>query len=488
MGTDFDVLIIGAGLTGIGTACQLADAFPHKRVAILERRARVGGTWDLFRYPGIRSDSDMYSLGYQFRPWNEAKVLADGPSIRNYIEATAREYGIDRKIQFGLKTTKADWCSRARRWTVTALHEASGETRSYTARFLVSCTGYFNHDEGFRPRFPGEERFQGRCIHPQHWPEDLDYTGKKVVVIGSGATAVTLVPTMAAKAAHVTMLQRSPSYLFSVPANDRLTEVLARILPPRWAFALARKRHVFIQRWLYRVCRRCPMLTRRLLLAQVRKQVGPGVDMRHFTPKYRPWDERLCAVLNADLLHAVRDGKASIETDEIETFTETGVRLKSGKELDADIMVTATGLKLQMLGGMELCVDGAPRPLNRQMIYKGVLVENVPNLAWIFGYTNASWTLKSDLAGGYINRVLKHMDDHGYDVAVPLDQDNCALPQGMLDSLQSGYVQRDKDTMPRQGRKLPWRVLMHYERDRRMLLKDPVDDGLLRFESTLAAS
>ena len=483
MGTDYDVLIIGAGLTGIGTACQLAEAFPQKRVAILERRARIGGTWDLFRYPGIRSDSDMYSLGYRFRPWDKAKVLADGPSIRNYVETTARKYGVDEKIQFGLKTTKADWCSRTRRWTVTALHEASGETRRYSARFVVSATGYYNHDEGFRPRFPGEDRFRGQVIHPQHWPEGLDYTGKKVVVIGSGATAVTLVPSMAGTAAHVTMLQRSPTYFFSVPSSDRLTAALAWILPSRWAFALARKRHVLIQRWVYRACRAWPSAMRRLLLARVRRQLGPDVDMRHFTPTYRPWDERLCAVLDADLLHAVRDGRASIETDEIETFTETGLKLKSGKELEADLIVTATGLKLQMLGGMELRVDGAPRPLSQQMVYKGVLVENLPNFAWIFGYTNASWTLKSDLAGGYINRVLKHMDQHGYDVAVPLDRENCALPQGMLDSLKSGYVQRDKDVMPRQGRKLPWQVLMHYERDRKMLLREAVEDGVLRFEA-----
>ena len=302
-----------------------------------------------------------------------------------------------------------------------------------------------------------------------------------MVVIGSGATAVTLVPAMAGTAAHVTMLQRSPSYVLSLPAIDKLTEVLARIVPARWAFALARKRNILIQRSLYRACKRWPTLMRRLLLAQVRKQVGPGVDMRHFTPKYMPWDERLCAVLNADLLHALRDGKASIETGQIETFTETGIRLKSGKELEADIIITATGLNLQMLGGMELSVDGEPRRLSEQMTYKGVLVESLPNLAWIFGYTNASWTLKSDIAGGYINRVLEHMDEHGYDVAVPRDEENCTLPQGMLDSLQSGYVQRDKDVMPRQGRKLPWRVLMNYGRDRRMLLKEPVEDGVLRF-------
>lgn len=478
----FDILIIGAGLSGIGTACQLAAAHPAKRIGILERRQSIGGTWDLFRYPGIRSDSDMCSFGYQFRPWNELKVLADGSAIRDYIVQTAREYRVEEKIQFGFKTTDANWSSRERCWNVNGVHEVSGESRSYQTRFLISCTGYYNHDAGFLPKFPGVENFKGQCIHPQHWPENLDYAGKKVVVIGSGATAVTLVPAMAPTAGHVTMLQRSPSYIFSVPAYDKITSVLQKILPSRWAFGLARKRNILVQRWLYQACKRRPAMMRDWLLSQVRKHVGPDVDMRHFTPQYMPWDERLCAVPNADLFHALRDGTASMATDEIDRFTETGIRLKSGMELEADIVVTATGLELQMLGGIELRVDGQVRRFNEQMTYKGVLIQNLPNLAWIFGYTNAPWTLKSDLSARYLARLLRHMDERGLEVALPHDANDCALDDGMLDSLKSGYVQRRKNLLPRQGRTQPWQVRMHYPSDRRVLLKDPIEDGLLRFE------
>jgi monooxygenase len=480
----FDVLIIGAGLSGIGTACQVAAEHPNKTIAVLERRERLGGTWDLFRYPGIRSDSDMYSFGYKFRPWQELKVLADGPSIRQYIADTAAEYGIDKKIHYGMKIVRADWSTTDNRWTLTALHEATGETRTYTAGFLVSCTGYYNYDAGFLPTFPGAAQFKGQTIHPQHWPEDLDYTGKKVVVIGSGATAVTLVPAMAGDAEHVTMLQRSPSYIFSVPALDKISEVLARFLPEKWVWTLARKRNIAFQHYLYLACKRWPAQMRRLLLWQVRRHVGPSFDMSHFTPKYMPWDERLCAVPNADLFKVLSSGAASIVTDQIDTFTEKGIQLKSGRELEADIIVTATGLNIQMLGGMELFVDGEARKLRDQMTYRGVLVENIPNLAWVFGYTNAPWTLKSDIAGAYLCRLLKHMDDNGHAVATPRDDQDSALDIGVLDQLQSGYVQRAKDTLPRQGSKHPWKVLMHYKKDSQMLLQDPVADGLLRFDTS----
>jgi monooxygenase len=479
----FDVLIIGAGLSGIGTACQVSAEHPNKTIAVLERRERLGGTWDLFRYPGIRSDSDMYSFGYKFRPWQELKVLADGASIRQYIADTAAEYGIDKKIHYGLKIVSADFSTTESRWTVTALHEATGETRTYTAGFLVSCTGYYNYDAGFLPSFPGVDQFKGQTIHPQHWPEDLDYTGKKVVVIGSGATAVTLVPTMAGDAEHVTMLQRSPSYIFSVPALDKISEVLGRFLPDKWVWNLARKRNIAVQRYLYLACRRWPAQMRRLLLWQVRRHLGPSVDMSHFTPKYMPWDERLCAVPNADLFKVLSSGEASIVTDQIDTFTANGILLKSGRELEADIIVTATGLNIQMLGGMELFVDGESRKFHDQMTYRGVLVEDIPNLAFVFGYTNAPWTLKSDIAGAYLCRLFKHMDDNGHTVATPHDDEESAMDMGMLDQLQSGYVQRAKDTLPRQGSKHPWKVLMHYKKDSKMLLQDPVDDGLLRFET-----
>jgi monooxygenase len=480
----FDVLIIGAGLSGIGTACQVSAEHPNKTIAVLERRERLGGTWDLFRYPGVRSDSDMYSFGYKFRPWQELKVLADGASIREYIADTAAEYGIDEKIHYGLKIVNANWSTPESRWTVTALHEATGETRTYTCGYLVSCTGYYNYDAGYLPAFPGADQFKGRCIHPQHWPEGLDYTGKKVVVIGSGATAVTLVPTMAGDAEHVTMLQRSPSYIFSVPALDKISQVLGRFLPDQWVYKLARKRNIAIQRYLYLACKRWPRQMRRFLLWQVQRQVGPSVDMSHFTPKYMPWDERLCAVPNGDLFTVLASGEASIVTDQIETFTETGILLKSGREVEADIIVTATGLDIQMLGGMELSVDGEARQLHDQMTYKGVLVENIPNLAWVFGYTNAPWTLKSDIAGAYLCRLFKHMDDNGHTVATPRDGDDSAMDIGMLDQLQSGYVQRAKNTLPRQGSKHPWKVLMHYRKDSTMLLHDPVGDSMLQFDTT----
>ncbi len=478
----FDVLIIGAGLSGIGTACQVIDQHPGKSIAVLERRERLGGTWDLFKYPGIRSDSDMFTFGYEFRPWHDLKVLADGASIRQYIEDTATEYGIDEKIHYGLKIVTADWSSADSRWTLTALHEASGEIVTYTCGFLISCTGYYNYDAGYLPEFPGADRFEGRSIHPQHWPEDLDYTGKKVVVIGSGATAVTLVPAMAGKAGHVTMLQRSPSYVFSLPAVDKISGVLGRVLPDRTVYAFARWRNIVIQRGLYLACRRFPKTMRTFLLGQVKRKVGPDVDMSHFTPQYMPWDERLCAVPDGDLFEALKSGDASVVTDHIETFTEKGILLKSGQELEADIIVTATGLQVQMLGGMKLTVDGEARELHDQMTYKGVLVEDLPNLAWIFGYTNAPWTLKSDIAGKYLCRLFEHMDDHGHMVATPRDADDSALDMGMLDQLQSGYVQRAKDTLPRQGSKNPWKVLMHYGQDSKLLLEDPVADGLLSFE------
>jgi len=482
----FDVLIIGAGLSGIGTACQVTAEHPHKTIAVLERRERLGGTWDLFRYPGIRSDSDMYTFGYKFRPWQDLKVLADGPSIRQYIADTAVEYGVDKMIHYGLKIVRADWSTDQSRWTVTALHEATGTTRTYTCGFLVSCTGYYDYDAGFLPNFGGMDQFSGRIVHPQHWPEDLDYAGKKVVVIGSGATAVTLVPTMAGDAAHVTMLQRSPSYIVSVPALDKISGFLGRFLPAEWVFTLARTRQIAFQRHLYLACRRWPAQMRRLLLWQVRRHLGPSVDMGHFTPRYMPWDQRLCLVPNADLFNALASGDASVVTDQIDTFTEHGIMLRSGRELEADIVVTATGLNIQMLGGMQLVVDGEPRKFRDQMAYRSVLVEDIPNLAFVFGYTNASWTLKSDIAGAYLCRLFKHMDDNGHAVATPGDDEDSRMDVGIMDQLQAGYVLRGQDALPRQGSKHPWKTLMHYKKDSKMLLHDPIDDGLVRFEKATA--
>ncbi|PCE32431.1 flavin-containing monooxygenase [Burkholderia ubonensis] len=481
MKTDYDVLIIGAGISGIGMACHLARACPDKRVAILERRNAIGGTWDLFRYPGIRSDSDMFSFGYAFRPWHDYKVLADGPSIRQYIADTAREHGVDRFIHFGVKIDDARWSTEQRRWTVSARHEDSGDTSTFTCNYLVPCTGYYNHDRGYLPHFPGQERFTGLRIHPQHWPEELDYRGKRVVVIGSGATAVTLVPAMAGRAAHVTMLQRSPSYIFSVPAYDKISAVLDRVLPTRWVYGMARWRNIRLQRFIYKAAKRWPRRIRSWLLAHVEKQVGDGVDMRHFTPGYNPWDERLCAVPDGDLFKVIRAGKASVVTDHIETFTENGILLKSGKVLHADIIVTATGLQLQSLGGMKLHVDGRQLDISALMTYKGVLLQDVPNFAYLFGYTNAPWTLKVDMAATYVCRLMKHMDAEGFDMVTAHAPSGEMLDESILGSLQSGYVQRGQGVLPRQGQALPWRVLHNLEADREMLLKETIADPVLEF-------
>lgn len=476
-----DVLIIGAGLSGIGTACHIARECPDKSLAILERRLALGGTWDLFRFPGVRSDSDMCTMGYEFRPWSEPRLLADGPAIRQYIADTAAQFGVTEKIHYGLKVLRAEWSRDNSQWTITALHESTGETSKYTCTFMIACTGYYNYDAGYLPRFRGEENFGGTRIHPQQWPENLDFAGKRVIVIGSGATAMTLVPAMARSAAHVTILQRSPSYIISLPAFDKVSAFLARFLPQGWVYGLARTRNILISLGIYAACRRWPRQTRRFLLAHVCKRVGPDFDMRHFTPKYLPWDQRLCVVPDGDLFEALRAGRASMETDQIETFTETGIRLQSGKELEADIIVTATGLNLQVLGGIELVVDGEARPLRERMVYKGVLIENMPNVAWIFGYTNATWTLKSDIAARYLCRLFKHMDAEGLNVVIPRDDQGCAVDDGILSLLQSGYVRRSKDLMPRQGGKAPWKVLMDYRIDKRVLLQDSVEDDVLEF-------
>ena len=477
-----DVLIIGAGLSGIGMACHLVRECPGQSFAVLERREAIGGTWDLFRYPGIRSDTDMFSFGYAFRPWHRPTVMGDGPTIRDYIADTAREFGVEKKIRFGVKILAADWSSAEQQWSVKALHEASGETRSYRCRFLVPCTGYYSHDAGFQPDFPGQEQFKGLRIHPQHWPESLDYAGKKVVVIGSGATAVTLVPAMAEKAAHVTMLQRSPSYIVSVPGVDVISSMLSRVLSESIVYALARRRSIALQRGLYLACRRWPGAMRRLLLSQVRRRAGKGVDMKHFTPSYKPWDQRLCAVPDADLFEQLKSGRASVVTDRIASFTETGIRLASGAQLDADIIISATGLNIQMLGGMMLSVDGVAKNLRDHLTYKGVLVQGMPNVAVIFGYSNAPWTLKADLAAAYLCRLFKHMQAHGHGVAMPVDTENSEVDGSILGSLSSGYVQRGDTILPRQGSKYPWHVSHHYGRDTDVLLNQPIDDEWLRFE------
>jgi cation diffusion facilitator CzcD-associated flavoprotein CzcO len=471
-----DVVIIGAGVSGIGMACRLKRQHPGKSFKVLERRERIGGTWDLMRYPGVRSDSDMYTFGFQFRPWRSYKTLADGTSIRNYLGDTAREFEVADHVDYGIHCTAADWDSEQQLWTITATHEPTGEKRSYQARFLVSAQGYYNHDHGYRPVFKGEDQFQGQIIHPQKWPENLDYSGKKVVIIGSGATAITMVPVMAEKAAKVTMLQRSPTYIFSLPAWDRMIEILDKFLPRRWSFAIARQRNLMIWQTNYKLCMRFPNAARKFFIGQAKRLLGQSFSEKDFTPRYKPWEQRLCAVPDADLYKAIRGGRAQVVTDTIDNFTRKGIRLTSGKELDADIIVSATGLAVQMFGGMALSVDGKPCNPAEKMAYKSVLIQDLPNFAWIFGYINLSWTMKADMSSLYLCRLFEHMDQHGQAVVVPRDKENMRLETSVLDQLSAGYVSRARDLLPRQGKAMPWIVRHNYREDKKMMLRTPIAD------------
>ena len=480
----FDVLIVGAGLSGIGAGAHLTMKCPAKSFAILEGRAASGGTWDLFRYPGIRSDSDMYTLGYRFRPWSDPKAIADGPAILKYIRETAAEFGLDRKIRYRHRVRRAEWSSDAGRWTVEA-ETGEGPVR-LTCNFLYLCTGYYDYENGYTPDWEGMDRFRGRIVHPQKWDENLDYTGKRVVVIGSGATAVTLVPAMAERAAHVTMLQRSPTYIVARPSEDAIANWLRRLLPARAAYALTRWKNVLLGMFFYKLSRRRPSVMKRLIAKGVKKELGEDA-LADFTPQYNPWDQRLCLVPDADLFRAIRAGKASVVTDHIERFTETGLQLKSGARLDADIIVTATGLVLKLMAGLQLVVDGAPVDLSKTIAYKGMMYSDVPNVASAFGYTNASWTLKCDLTAEYVCRLLKYMDRHGYDTCTPRVADASIEAEPVLD-FTSGYVQRALDTLPRQGSKTPWRLHQNYVRDVRMMRFGRVDDGTMEFKASPAAA
>jgi monooxygenase len=477
-----DVLIVGAGLSGIGAAYHLQKQCPNKKVVIVERRQAIGGTWDLFRYPGIRSDSDMFTLGYNFKPWTNPKAIADGTSIREYVQETARENGIDKKIRFGLQVRNAAWSSANATWTVDAVREATGEAVQFTCRFLLMCSGYYNYDSGYTPEFKGIENYQGQVVHPQKWTEDIDYTNKNVVVIGSGATAVTLVPSMADKAAHVTMLQRSPTYVISVPERDIISDKLRPFLPEKMVYRLARTRNVGLQMMFYRLSKNKPEVAKRFLLQMVRRQLGKNADMSHFTPKYNPWDERVCAVPDGDLFKVIRQGKASVVTDHIDTFTKTGIRLKSGQELQADMIITATGLNLQLLGGMKVQVDGKPFEMTETLNYRGVMFKDLPNLAMIFGYTNASWTLKADLSSEYICRLLKHMDKHGLRQCTPRNYDDSVVDEPFL-GLASGYIQRAKNVLPKQGNKAPWKLYQNYALDLANLRFSKLEDGAMTFSN-----
>lgn len=474
-----DVLIVGAGLSGVGAAYHLQKSCPNKTYAIIEARDDLGGTWDLFRYPGIRSDSDMHTLGYPFRPWTRPNPLADGASILEYIRETAQEYGIDRKIRFRHKVERARWSSRDARWTVEARDTASGQAVVFTCNFLLMCVGYYDYDEGYTPDFPGRERFRGRIVHPQRWTSDIDYDQKRVVVIGSGATAVTLVPALAERAAHVTMLQRSPTYILSLPQRDRIGEWLQARLPARAAHGLTRWKNVLGGMGLYAYCRRFPERAKKFLIRQVDRQLRGKVDVaRHFTPSYDPWDQRLCFVPDADLFKAIRDGRASVVTDHVESFTETGIKLRSGEELPADLIVTATGLKLKAFGGIALEVDGEPIDPSTKLVYKGMMLSDVPNLALVIGYTNASWTLKCDLINQYVCRLLNFMDERGHTMCCPRLRDDSVEQAPLLD-LKSGYVQRALDQFPRQGSVAPWKLYQNYALDLMMVRHGRIDDPAL---------
>jgi cation diffusion facilitator CzcD-associated flavoprotein CzcO len=477
----FDVLIVGAGLSGIGAGYHLQTSLPHKSYAILEARHAIGGTWDLFRYPGIRSDSDMYTLGYPFRPWESDKSIVDGAAIRDYIRETAREYGIDQKIRFHHRVTRADWSRQAQRWTLETERTDTNEKVRFTCSFLLTCTGYYRYDEGYTPPFPNVDQFEGQIIHPQFWSEDLDYSGKRVIVIGSGATAVTLVPALAERAAHVTMLQRSPSYVISLPAEDSLARTARRLLPPPRAYALIRWKNALLMTLTFQLSRRRPELVKKLIRNGLERLLPPGYDIdTHFTPRYNPWEQRLCLVRDADLFEAIGDGRASIVTDQIEGFTEKGVRLASGGELEADLIVTATGLNLLMLGGLELAVDGRGLNLADKLIYRGCMLSDVPNLALTFGYTNASWTLRCDLTCRYVCRLLSHMDEHGYTSCAPRNRDDSIVPEPFVD-FSSGYFLRSLDRLPKQGSKPPWRLHQNYVLDMAMLKARPIDEPAMEF-------
>ncbi|MGW5572780.1 flavin-containing monooxygenase [Nocardia thailandica] len=483
-----DVLIIGAGLSGIGTACHLTREQTGRSYAILERRENIGGTWDLFKYPGIRSDSDMLTFGFGFRPWIGTKILADGASIRQYVEDTAKEYGVTEHINFGRKFVHADFDRATATWTVQALIEATGETETWTAKFLVGASGYYNYDEGYQPEFPGAADFAGQIVHPQHWPEDLDYRGKKVVVIGSGATAITLIPSMADDVAHITMLQRSPTYIQALPSEDPFAGgfKLARV-PQAVAYKIGRARNIALQRASFQLSRTNPELAKKVILTQIKLQLGNKVDMKHFTPSYNPWDQRLCVVPNGDLFKVLKSGKADVVTDRIARFTEKGILLESGQELEADIIVSATGLNVQILGGASMSIDGEPVKFNETVAYKSVLYSDIPNFLMILGYTNASWTLKADLAAAYLCRVLNLMRDRGYDkFEVHAEPEDIAPESLMGGALTSGYIQRGDGVMPRQGARGAWKLINNYYRDRALMHKAPIEDGVLQFSKVRA--
>lgn len=484
---DQDVLIVGAGLSGIGMAAHLQMHSPDRSFALVERRANLGGTWDLFRYPGIRSDSDMHTLGFVFEPWRHEKSIADGPSILEYLNRIVDERGIREHIRFNNKVVGADWDSAAARWTVT-MEDDKGAISTTTARWLYLGSGYYDYDEPFDANFTGREDFAGQIIHPQFWPKDFDYSGKKVVVIGSGATAVTIVPSMADKAAHVTMLQRTPTWYAIRPAKDGFANFLRKILPEKTAYRLTRFKNIRLQDIVFRRAREKPEKVADFLTKKLKQALGDRYDPVAFTPPYNPWDQRLCLVPDADFFEAMKAGKASVVTDHIERFDKTGIQLKSGQHLDADVIITATGLKLAVAGKIPVRVDGEPVAWNEHFYYKACMFSNVPNFSVVFGYLNASWTLRADIVSEYVCRVLNHMRDTGTTVATPLLADPTSLTEENIFDFSSGYIQRALHIMPKNADKLPWRLSQNYVQDRIDMRTGPVDDGVLKFGKAVSVS
>jgi len=479
-----DVVVVGAGLSGIGAGYHLQTMSPDRSYVILEGRDSLGGTWDLFKYPGVRSDSDMHTLGFSFKPWTEAKSIADGPSILKYLKQTVSQFGIDKHIRYGQLVTKAQWSTDDAQWTVTSTNKATGATNTYTCSYLFMCSGYYSYKKGHTPEFVGRERFKGTIVHPQEWPTDLDYAGKRVVVIGSGATAVTIVPSMADKAQHVTMLQRSPTYMVSRPDHDVLANRMRKVLPSKMAYNLTRFKNTWRQQLVYNKTRTDPNKVKQLLLGGIQLELGADYDIaKHFTPNYNPWDQRLCLVPNGDFFKAMREGKASVVTDHIASFTETGIQLASGEHLEADIIVTATGLELVTLGEMDFFVDGDQVDFAKTWTYKGFAYSDIPNLASTFGYINASWTLRSDLTAEYVCRLLNHMRKKGVVQCTPRlrEQDRNMKERPWIDGFSSGYMQRMMHRMPRQGDHEPWINPQNYRRDKKMFKHSPIDDGVMQF-------
>ncbi|MGB3283899.1 flavin-containing monooxygenase [Mycolicibacter algericus] len=481
-----DVVIVGAGISGISAAWHLQNRCPNKSYAILEGRDNLGGTWDLFKYPGIRSDSDMFTLGFRFKPWRSAHSIAEGADIWNYINEAAVENGIDKHIRYRHRVVAADWSDDENQWTITV--DNNGEQTQITASFVFACSGYYNYEEGYSPEFPGSKDFAGTIVHPQHWPEDLDYAGKKIVVIGSGATAVTLIPALAnSGAGHVTMLQRSPTYVGALPLVDPVAVQANRFLPKAAAHFVNRWKAIGFSIFQYQLSRKFPKYMRKTLMTMAKHRLPEGYDVqKHFGPRYNPWDERLCLAPNGDLFKTIRDGKADVVTDTIDKFTKTGILLDSGQELDADIIITATGLNMQLLGGATLLRNGEPIDLPKTMTYKGLMFSGIPNAAISFGYTNASWTLKADLVSEFVCRVLNYMDEHGFDRVEPQHPGDAVKEEPFMD-FSPGYFRRAMDALPRSGSEAPWRLKQNYLLDLRLIRYGKVDEKSLRFSKHRAA-